>query len=186
MIFVNSKKSEGSVKDLAIKFGGSAIKLEGKDGSYGGFVNYLIRGKADKDEDVDESMVIYSPETGITCIHIPEEKKNRYRLMDRFTKIMSADEKFIAVLFEPDVPDLNEFSEKVLLLSDREKMRLGSILIDEAKENFISYEPFLAVWHISQVVSDGKDKCLRAPHLHFVMKQVAKRRTDKEIKLLEG
>ncbi len=174
------------ISDLAVNFGSDAIKLKPINGSFGGFANYLSRGNAPCDEDTSKDVVVFSSWDKPPVIEcVPSAAKERTALKNKIMKDLDINSKYIGVIYEPDVQDLDKFSEEIELLSYRDIYRLGNILVGAARADYPSFEPVFAVWHIEQLVKGEKKMGKRAPHLHVIMRQARVRRKDKEIERLD-
>ncbi len=182
MAYVNLS-NDRKVSNLAAYFGENSLKLEPKDGSFGGFASYLARSAVRSEEDVSKDVVVFSSWSKPSAIEcVPAGLKEKNFLKNKIIKTLDLGNKYIGVIFEPDVADMRKFSEEIKALPLRDLQRLGIILVDTSSVDYPSYEPVFAVWHIGQIISKDKE---RTPHLHVVMQQVKTKRTNKEIEKLE-
>ena len=141
-----------------------------------GYNGYLLRTKTPAEERGSDAILVLDPlgRKG----RLSDNLEDRIDVRKSWFKPTGRKNRWICVNFTGyDFPefDREEVPENVWL-------EWGYKLIKYAKKCFPSFETFVAVWHTKQVTEMGE----RPPHLHIMMRKVAKRLTDNERYKIEG
>ena len=156
-----------------------------------GFNGYLLRCKAEREEDCSNSIILYEPngkKMGVKAHKmLPGVREERIDIRKNwYPKCLN--EKFVGISFDVSAHMTHEDYDKLeeIFPTDGEMLDelIEEILIFTRKQ-LPSYAPFAMVLHKKQLRRNNDYISQRPPHIHFMLRQVVKRRTSEEVKLIE-
>ena len=156
-----------------------------------GFNGYLLRCKAERDEDCTNSILLLEPDNQKEGVKVhktlPAEKDDRIQMRKSwYPKCLN--EKFVGISFDVSEHMSHEEYDKLERVFPKDGEMLDEIITQIlmfTTKRLPSYVPFAMVLHSKQLRrNDDGYQCERPPHIHFMLRQVAKRRTSDEVKLI--
>lgn len=157
-----------------------------------GFNGYLLRCKAERDEDCTNSILLLEPDNQKEGVKVhktlPAEKDDRIQMRKSwYPKCLN--EKFVGISFDVSEHMSHEEYDKLERVFPKDGEMLDEIITQIlmfTTKRLPSYVPFAMVLHSKQLRrNDDGYQCERPPHIHFMLRQVTKRRTSDEVKLIE-
>lgn len=156
-----------------------------------GFNGYLLRCKSEREEDCSNSILLFEPngkKEGVKVYKpLPVNRDDRIAIRKNwYPKCLN--EKFVGVSFDVSehmTHEEYEYLEKVFPTDGEMLDEIISQIMMFAKKSLPSYVPFAMVLHNKQFRRNNDYVSMRPPHIHFMLRQVAKRRTSEEVKLIE-
>lgn len=150
-----------------------------------GFNGYLLRCKAIPEEDCTQSYIIYEPDNPEAVnMHLPASYKARRKLRGEWYH-HTGEANYAQFVLELARESEYDALSMAFPNTPEAMQELADTVIRFCKGYLPSYDVFAVAVHVDQMTlhEDGA-VTIRAPHIHILMKSMAKIRTLQEMRLL--